>query len=204
MHVLPQQVTYRNILTVLLTGFGLVILLLVVAGFIGTANIRSIQRNAATLVEEHQDMSDLIDEIQSEQAALNAVFYNLAREPRLVDRAKILSELDAADNNISDIASQTEEMSEAALGKQLKQASEAFTKEARRLLALENTSTLLSRDLFRRHLQVTQVGGEAHCVGTREVASGAADDHATIAATLHAVSCAARRRACFWRSFSAC
>ena len=41
MHVLPQQVTYRNILTVLLTGFGLVILLLVVAGFIGTANIRS-------------------------------------------------------------------------------------------------------------------------------------------------------------------
>ena len=37
MHVLPRQVTYGNILRVLLAGFGLVILLLVVAGFIGTA-----------------------------------------------------------------------------------------------------------------------------------------------------------------------
>ena len=118
MHVLPQQVTYRNILRVLMAGFALVILLLLVAGFIGTANIRSIQRNAATLVERQQDATGLIDEIQSEQEALSAVFYNLAREPELVDRAKILAELDAADQNISDIASQTEGTPEAGMGKQ--------------------------------------------------------------------------------------
>ena len=55
MNVLPQQVTSRNILRVLLGGFGLVMLLLLAAAFVGITNIRSIQRNAATLVEEQQE-----------------------------------------------------------------------------------------------------------------------------------------------------
>ncbi len=155
MHVLPQQVSHRNILWVLLAGFALVILLLLVAGFVGITNIRSIQKDAATLVQRQQDTGDLIDEIQSEQEALSAVFYSLAREPKLVDRDKALGELDSADQNISDIVSQTEGTPEAAMGDELKKATEGFTAEARRLLAQADTTSLLSRDLFRRHRQVT-------------------------------------------------
>ncbi len=155
MHVLPQQVTSKSIFRVLLAGFGLVILLLLSAGFVGITNIRSIQRNAATLVEQQQETADLVDEIQSEQEALSAVFYGLAREPQLVDRAKILKELDAADQNVGDIVDQTEGTSDEALGKGIKQATEAFTAEARRLLALKDAPTLLSRDLFQRHRQAT-------------------------------------------------
>ncbi len=139
----------------LVAGFGLVILLLLAAAFVGITNIRSIQRNAATLVEEQEQTADLVDEIQSEQEALSAVFYHLARDPQLVDRARIMSELDAADQNVADIVAQTEGTSEQDMGRALKQATDAFTAEARRLIGLENTPTLLSRDLFQRHRQAT-------------------------------------------------
>jgi signal transduction histidine kinase len=155
MHVLPRQVTYGNILRVLLAGFGLVILLLVVAGFIGTTNIRSIQRNAATIVQDQQEFAALIDAIQHEQEALSAVFYNLSREPEFVDRAKILAELDTADNNIGEIVDRTEGSPSEAMGRQLEKATEAFATEARRLLGQAHAPTLLSRDLFQRHRQVT-------------------------------------------------
>ena len=155
MNVLPQQVTSRNILGVLLGGFGLVMLLLLAAAFVGITNIRSIQRNAATLVEEQQETADLVDEIRSEQQALSAVFYHLARDPHRVDRAKILAELDAADHDVADIVAQTEGTSDEAMGRETKKATEAFTAEVRRLLALPNPPTLLSQDLFQRHRQVT-------------------------------------------------
>ena len=155
MNVLPQQVTSRNILRVLLGGFGLVMLLLLAAAFVGITNIRSIQRNAATLVEEQQETADLVDEIRSEQQALSAVFYHLTRDPQLVDRAKILAELDAADHDVADIVAQTEGTSDEAMGRETKKATEAFTAEVRRLLALPNPPTLLSQDLFQRHRQVT-------------------------------------------------
>ena len=168
MHVLPQQVTSRSIFRVLLAGFGLVIVLLLSAGFFWITNIRSIQRNAATLVEDQQDTADLVDAIQSEQEALSAVFYHLARDPQLVDRAKILAELDAADQNVGQIVDQTEGTPDEALGRELKKATDAFMAEARRLLALGNTPTRLSRDLFQRHRQVTNAVAKLVASGSRK------------------------------------
>jgi signal transduction histidine kinase len=72
-----------------------------------------------------------------------------------VDRAKILAELDAADHDVADIVAQTEGTSEEAMGGEVKKATEAFTAEVRRLLALPNPPSLLSQDLFQRHRQVT-------------------------------------------------
>jgi signal transduction histidine kinase len=140
---------------VLLAGFSLVILLLLVAAFVGTRNIQSIQQSAATIVSDQQELAGLIDAIQHEQEALSAVFYNLSRGPELVDRAKILTELDTADGNIRDIVSQTDGTPEQSMGDQLERATQEFTAEARRLLGRANSSSLLSRDLFQRHRQVT-------------------------------------------------
>ena len=152
-----DQITHRNILRVLLAGFALVILLLVVAGIVAIRNIRSIQANAATLVEEQKENTDLIEEVQREQAALSAVFYNLARDPESVDREKILTDLNAVNENISELVSETADTPEEGLGKELGQAALAFSVEARRLLGLDNVPTRLSRDLLRRHQQVTAI-----------------------------------------------
>ncbi len=168
MHLLPQQINHRSILWVLMVGFTLVILLLLTAGFVGITSIRSIQQNAATLVERQQDATELVDEIQSEQEALSAVFYRMAREPELLDRDKILAELDDADQNISDIVSQFEGKPEAGMGKDLKRAAEGFTAEARHLLAQKNASTLWSRDLFRRHRQVSDAVAKLLASGRRQ------------------------------------
>ncbi|MFB3779299.1 MAG: ATP-binding protein [Bryobacteraceae bacterium] len=168
MRAIPRQVTTKTILWVLLAGFGLVILLLVSAGFVGITNIRSIQRSAATLVEGQQESEDLVEEIQREQEALSAVFYRLAHGPQQVDRAKVLAELDAADRNIAEIVDQTEGTEQQSLGRELKRSAEDFTAEARRLLTLENSPTLLSRDLFQRHRQVTDSVAKLLASGRQE------------------------------------
>jgi len=149
-----QQVTHRKILRVLLIGFTLVVLLLLTAAIVGVRNIRSIQRNAATLVDEQKETAGLIAEIQWEQEALNAVFYNLARHPEPIDRNKILSQLDKTEQNIARLEKETDWGSHEKLWLEFRQPATEFSTEARRLLALERTPTLLSRDLFRRHQQV--------------------------------------------------
>lgn len=165
---MPPQVTYRSILRVLSGGFGLVIVFLAAAAFVSITNIRAIQRNAATLVEEHQQATDLIDEIESEQEALSAVFYRLARDPKSIDRDRILSELDAADESVGDIAARMEGTADQALGKNLKRAAEEFTAEARRLLSQPQFSVALSGDLFQRHRQVTNAVAQLVAAGRKE------------------------------------
>ncbi len=146
-----QQITQTTIFRVLIAGFMLVILLLLVAGFITVHKIQSIKQNVADLVEEGLVATRLIDDIQREQAALSAVFYKLSRDPEYVDREKILSELDDTDKRIEQIGDSVTGTPEEALWDELQKATAAFSAEARRMLSLENPTTLLSRDLFRRH-----------------------------------------------------
>lgn len=152
-----RDVTHGNILRVLLAGFALVILLLLAAGYFSVRSIRSIRENAATVVDEQAETSRLIEEVRREQRALNAVLYDLARGPESVDRDEILSQLRATSENVQHILEETEGTPEERLGRELRQATEAFTAEATRLLAQEAPTTLLSRDLIRRHQQVLQI-----------------------------------------------
>ncbi len=146
-----QQITHAAIFRVLIAGFMLVILLLITAAFISVQSIRSIKESVADLVGEELLATRLIDDIQHEQVALSAVFLKLAGDPEAVDREKVLSELDDADARMDDIDEMVKGTPEEALWNGLKRASSAFSEEARRLLSLEHPTTLLSRDLFRRH-----------------------------------------------------
>jgi len=148
---LSRPINETMILRVLLAGFLLVALLLVAAGAASVFYIRSIKLNVAELVEEEQVTAGLIDDIQRGQAALNAVFFKLSRDPEYVDREKVLSELDASDKRLAEIGEWLADTPEEPQWKELHKAAVAFSAEARRLLALENPTTLLSRDLFRRH-----------------------------------------------------
>ncbi len=157
MSVSSRQITQATVFRVLIAGFLLVILLLLAAGFISVQNIRYIKENVADLVGEELVATRLLDDVQQEQAALTAVFYKLSRDPEQVDREKVLSQLDDADRRLEEIGQSVAGTPEEPLWNELKQASSAFSAEARRLLALDSPSTLLSRDLFRRHEEAASI-----------------------------------------------
>ncbi len=146
-----QPITHDSIFRVLIAGFMLVILMLFGAAVISLGSLRSIKENVADLVGEAMVATRLLDDVQHEQAALSAVFFKLSRDPEVVDRNKVISELDDADERMDQIDEAVADSPEEPLWNELKQASVAFSAEARRLLSVEHPTTLLSRDLFRRH-----------------------------------------------------
>jgi len=158
--VLRKQVTRSALLRVLIVGFALVIFLLLAAGFFGVRNIESIRASVARIEESQAVTTRLIDEIEGEQAALSAVFYKLSRDPESVDRDAILADLDTTDQHIARVVSEVRGTAEEPLWRELQSSSAAFTAEARRLLSVEDATTLLSRDLFHRHDQVISIVGK--------------------------------------------
>jgi signal transduction histidine kinase len=146
-----HEITHRSLLRVLIAGFSLVIVLLLAGAFIGIRNIHSIKDNAARLVQEQQVTNRLLEEVHRQQASLSEVFSILARDPDSVDYAKILAQLDQANQNIGRIVAEGAQTPQRGLYDQLRQTSAAFSAEARRLLAVEEPETFSSQDLFRDH-----------------------------------------------------
>ncbi len=147
----PKRITHQNIFRVLAAGFGLVILLLLAAAFVGVRNIQSIQQNAASLVRDQDVTNRLIDELHSQQTSLYDVFSVLARDPDSVDYNHIMAQLDEADRDIARICAEGAQTPERPLWQRLQQTSTDFSHEARRLLTTENVQTYASVDLFRYH-----------------------------------------------------
>ncbi len=90
----------RTLLRVLVIGFAAVIALLAAAAIIAVNNARSIAASAAGLVNDQLVIARLLDEVQREQEVLNTAFYRLSRTPDLVDRERVLADLDQTDNEI--------------------------------------------------------------------------------------------------------
>src|SRR5215467_9767353 len=132
--MLPKQITRQNIFTVLLTGFTLVILLLIAAAIVGIRSVQSIQANARNLVREQSITNRLIDELHSQQTTLSEVFSVLARDPDSVDYDHVMAQLDRADRDIGRISAEGSQTPERGLWERLRLTSTDFSKEARRLL----------------------------------------------------------------------
>ncbi|HVX66679.1 MAG TPA: ATP-binding protein [Bryobacteraceae bacterium] len=146
-----RPITHANIFRVLIAGFMLVILLLVAAAIVSVQSLRLIHQNVADIVGEELVANRLIDDIQHEQAALSAVFLKLSRDPEVVDREKVLADLDDAERRMDQIDETVAGSPEEPLWNELEEVTAAFADEARRLLSVEKPTTLLSRDLFRRN-----------------------------------------------------
>jgi signal transduction histidine kinase len=147
----PRPITHQNVFRVLVAGFTLVILLLLAAAFVGVGNIRAIQQNAAELVREQAVTNGLIDELHAQQRTLSEVFSVLARDPDSVDYDKIMAQLDQADRDIERICAEGSRTPEHLQWARLRETSADFSREARRLLNVENPETFASIDLFRDH-----------------------------------------------------
>ena len=152
-----NQITDKSILRVLITGFALVIVLLLASGYISVYNAQQIRASADRLAGEQVVTTRLIDEIHREQGALNAVFTNLNQEPGSVDRDDILSQLTEADRVIEQIVAAGSGTKDEPLWKELRLAATDFTAEARRLLAVEDAESLFSNDLLELHEQVIEI-----------------------------------------------
>src|SRR6202453_1578056 len=146
-----RQITQQNILRVLIAGFALVILLLLAAAVVGVYNIQSIQQNAASLVREQAVTNGLIDDLQRQQTSLSDVFSIMARDPDSLDYIQILKQLDEADRDIDRISAEGAETPDRDLWAPLKQSSEQFSQEARRILAEDEPETFAPTELFRDH-----------------------------------------------------
>ena len=155
--MVPKQITYGSIVRVLIVGFSSVIVLLVAAGGIALHNARSIKESAASLVRDQLTTTRLVEQVEREQEAINAVFYKLSRGPDIGDRERVFGQLEEADQNIGRIVAEAAESSDEPLWNELRAASLGFTAEARRLLSLKNVPSYSTRDLFGRHEEVTSV-----------------------------------------------
>jgi signal transduction histidine kinase len=155
-----DPVTYRKILRVLVIGFSAVIVLLIAAGSIGLKSAQLIQENSAEIVHNGLVTTRLIDELQREQDTLNAAFYKLSRGTELTERERLLVQLDEADQAVERIVSEAADTPQAELWRQLSTAVQGFSNEARGLLVRKNVPTYVSRDLLKRHEEVTSIVGK--------------------------------------------
>jgi signal transduction histidine kinase len=153
----PPRITHRKMFRVLIAGFGMVILLLLAAALVGIRGIRSVQQNAASLLREQSLTRRLIADLRKQQSSLSEVFSILARDPDSLDDQGILSQLAEADRDIDRISAEGAQTPERPLWDLLQQSSRAFSREARRLLSVEQPETFASMDLFRYHEEFTAV-----------------------------------------------
>lgn len=147
-------ITRAVVLRTLVVGFALVILLLIAAGLYALHKIHSIQRNVNALEELQTETDRLIDELEDEQATLNAVFYRMSGVSETNERGDTLKQLERTDEWIKRITVEFPRAAGDPLWRELRDASVALAVEAKRLLASPHEGNLLSPDLLRKHNRV--------------------------------------------------
>jgi two-component system sensor histidine kinase UhpB len=147
----PKPITHANIFRVLTAGFALVVILLLAAALVAVRNINAIRQSAAGLIREQEVTRRLIGELHGQQTSLSEVFSILARDPDSVDEGAILKQLDSADADTARIAAEGARTADRDLWARLKQASLAFSGEARHILAEDEPETFAPVELYREH-----------------------------------------------------
>lgn len=93
----------RSVRRLLGVGFTLMILLLVADGLVGFLSIQSIKATASELVQYESTEIELVDQVEREQGALNAIFYLLAAGPDSENPAQMRDQIDNAEAKIRGI-----------------------------------------------------------------------------------------------------
>lgn len=124
----------RNIVWVLVGGFSLTILLLIGAGFMGMQARDDIERSHASLRERHRHITRVIDEIQSDEAGLNNLFYALVATPGSRNDALLLSRLAGIEQDVRMTLAAARESTGPEPWAGVTAATETFIVEVRRIL----------------------------------------------------------------------
>lgn len=152
--MLSPEITQQNITRVQILGFGLVIVLLLTAGFVAIHNVRSIREATTTLVREQATTQRLIDEVLKTREVLNGILFGIAATGQTWNRETVFSNLSDADQELRHVRESAAGMTEPQLWKNMDDASRGFTDEVRRLLATPVSDPEPSKELIERHENV--------------------------------------------------
>jgi signal transduction histidine kinase len=154
---ITRRNTHKTLMGVLILGFALVIALLVIASTIAVQNTRAIHAEAQELAGEQALTARLINEIQTEQSAINTVFYQLTRDPESINREEVLAQLDSTKEGFARILKLSGDTPEANLWAQWTESAAAFSAEAKRLIATEDITEESLRSLVKQHEEVRRL-----------------------------------------------
>ena len=110
-----KRVTQSKLMAVLAAGFGLAIVVLVSAGFVGIGSLHEIRDISDRLVQEQLVTDELIDKIQRQQDALSGIYYSIPGEQDYLDRAQVLHQVDEVEAAFRRILAAVPESSEQGL-----------------------------------------------------------------------------------------
>ena len=124
----------RRVLWVLGGGFALTILLVITSGWLSILAMQTVEERSEALLAEHRISTQVIDEIQGEEASLSDLFYELLSKPDPEQRAALLQRLDRIQQDVGATLDSARNDSNAELWTAATQAVEDFMTEVRRLV----------------------------------------------------------------------
>jgi signal transduction histidine kinase len=135
-HLLPftRRITERTVLWALVMGFGLVVVLLGLAGLVAVRDSHAIRQSSSGLVKEQLLIARLLYEVQAEEDALAHVLHLLVKSEDAASRAKVLDDLKEADRDVSRLAIEAAQTPQSGEWSRLAQAAQDFSKTARQAL----------------------------------------------------------------------
>lgn len=132
-----RGITRRPILWGLVIGFGLVVILLGMAGLVAVRDSHAIRKNAARLVQEQLLVARLLHEVQAEEDALALILHRLVRSVEPGDKVERLKDLKLADQAVARLANEAQRTLHADQWSQLAEATQAFSMQVRKALNYE-------------------------------------------------------------------
>jgi signal transduction histidine kinase len=160
----------KQVLHVLGTGFGLLILLLAAVAYLGFQKTVEIQSNAAALVRAQLLDRNLLDALDREQRRMSDVMFRifLRGSGRPLDGGAVLREVESGAAEIERLAKLSAD--DAALWEQLTQASREFAGAVRESLAQPPATIGEIEELLARHNRFVRLAGDLIKAGSEREA----------------------------------
>ncbi|MBE2283105.1 MAG: hypothetical protein IAE77_06565 [Prosthecobacter sp.] len=153
-----RRITERTVLWGLAIGFGLVVVLLGLAGLVAVRDSQAIRQSSAGLVKEQLLMARLLYEVQAEEDALAHVLHLLVNSEDATARARVLDDLKKADRDVSRLAIEAAQTPHAGEWRRLAHATQAFTNTAKQALDYEGELPKnVLESLFSSHDEVVKL-----------------------------------------------
>lgn len=153
-----RRIGERSVLWGLIIGFGLVVILLGIAGLVAVRDSHAIRKNAARLVQEQLLVARLLHEVQAEEDALALIVHRIVREVGMEDRVARIEDLKKADKAVAKLAHEARLTVHAPDWQHLAKATQVFSEKAR--ISLENggaTSRIHMEELISSHEVVVKL-----------------------------------------------
>jgi signal transduction histidine kinase len=140
-----RRIGERSVLWGLIIGFGLVVVLLGIAGLVAVRDSHAIRKNAARLVQEQLLVARLLHEVQAEEDAVALIVHRIVREVGMDDRIARIEDLKKADRGVAKLAEAAQRTVHAEQWRKLAAATQLFSKQAQ--LSLEADGSTSQHDM---------------------------------------------------------